>query len=249
MEIDPIDSSVFEVGYIDPIPSSAPKGLAAIPDTIQCSAPKPAPVARILSAILLTMFQTVTWMIRTVKSFFEDSHPKHLYQKLHQIALNKDPEQIREFFAKHANETTPTAYLFSEFLSLPELFSHLPSILQGANICLDGDKGFFCRRWKEHPECYKRISSHQYQGDECYAIDHLLFWMDAEGNTRFQFENSQWRGFFSAINHIIDFLRYRRDNEQQGIIGTSPHTEDYCLKIAIDRPTHFGIRTCVPPFP
>ena len=142
--------------------------------------------------------------------------------------------KVEAFLVEHADEEFAAGYLFSEFLDIPELHPHLTELLQGANICMVDDRGFFCRRWSEHPDCYRRISSHKYQENECYAIGHFLFWLDLEGNTRFQFENSPWKGFFSAINHAIDYLRYVRDNEQQGVTGSSVYTEEYCLKVEVD---------------
>ncbi len=222
--------------------TAAPRGLGSIPDSIHihpAAAPKPNLIKRFAISIGLVFIHMVTWSIQftnwILKTFFDfGSRQKVLYRELHHISKHGDMGKIEEFLVEHSEESFAAGYIFSEFVDLPELYSHLAEILQGANICMAGDNGFFCRRWSEHPDCYQRISSHEYQDDQCYAIGHFLFWLDLEGNTRFQFENSQFRGFFSGINHVIDYLRYRRDNEQQGVIGTSPHTEDYCLRVEVD---------------
>lgn len=252
MEITDCTSPDFETETsLTEIQMSSPKGLASIPDSIQphhvhAVAPKPNFLKRIAITIGLVFVHIITISIQfsnwILKTFFGySSRQKVLYRELHHISKNGTMGQIQEFLVENSHHAFAAGYLFSEFLDLPETYTHLTEILQGANICLENDKGFFCRRWSEHPECYRRISSHEYQDDECYAIGHFLFWLDLDGNTRFQFENSPLKGFFSSINHLIDYLRYRRDNEQQGVIGTSEHTEDYCLKIEID-PLEFMVR-------
>lgn len=244
MEIDNINSTSSSAEIeSEPNVQSVPKGLASVKDSVTLSgihrrAPKPPMLYAIAFSFCLVMFETITFLIRSlndaIKSIFGwKDHQKYLYRELHQVAAQKNEGKIREFLIQHKENSLPIAFLFGELLHMPELFPHLLDMLKGANICLN-DYGFFCRRWNEHPSCYKRLSSHNYQGDECYAIEHLLFWQDPEGHTRLQFENSQWRGIFDSIHHIIDFLRYRRDNEQQGVTGASPHTEDYCLNVEID---------------
>lgn len=221
--------------------SQTPKGLASVPDSIHAYpiAPKPNCFMRIAISLALVFFHLVTWSFQLVnwilKAIFGgESRQEGLYQKLHYLSKEGDMGGIRQFLEEHAEEPFAAGYLFSEFVHLPELHSHLAEILQGANICLVGDGGFFCRRWREHPDCYQCPSSHNYKEGQCFAIGHFLFWEDLDGSTRFQFENSPLRGFFGWIHHMIDFLRYRRDNEQQGVTGTSLHTEDYCLKVNVD---------------
>jgi hypothetical protein len=228
--------------------SQAPKGISSITDSIHIHpvAPKPNFIQRFVISLSLVFFHMVTWTVQLtnwiLKNIFGvESRQKILYRELHQISKEGDAEKIEKFLEEHSEDSFAAGYLFSEFSDLPELYPYLPRILEGANMCLAGDRGFFCRRWREYPDAYQRISSHKYQCNECYAIGHFLFWLDPEGNTRFQFENSPLRGFFSAINHCIDFLKYKRDNEQQGPTGTSSHTEHYCIRIEID-PTNFILR-------
>lgn len=217
-----------------------PKGFGAITESsdLNSKAPKPGPLWKFSLWVFLSLFQWATsafhfvrWVLKSI--FGLSSRQKILYQKLHEISERRDQEEIRAFLSEYSEEPFVAGYLFSEFLYLPELHFCLVDILQGANICFEEDQGFFCRRWSQHPESYKRSSSHKYQRDECYGLGHFLFFLDSEGNTRFQFENSPWGGD-SMVDHIVDFLRYRRDNEQQGVTGTSSYTEEYCIKIKVD---------------
>ncbi|PIS03293.1 MAG: hypothetical protein COT85_01025 [Chlamydiae bacterium CG10_big_fil_rev_8_21_14_0_10_42_34] len=224
----------------------ASKGLSSIPDSlsIEPCPQKPNLIVRtLLNIALLTLHSTVwtvlvtNWFFRACMGYF--SRQKELYLQLYPIAKKGDEVEITKFLAEHRKKPFAAGYLFSEFLRLPELYSVLPNILEGANVCLLNDEGFFCRRWSDHHDAYMRKSSHKYQDDQCFAIGHFLFWLDLEGNTRFQFEKSPMRGFFSSINHTIDYLRYLRDNEQQGVAGSSPHTEEFCIKIVVNKKSFF----------
>ena len=213
---------------------------------IHSQPPKPSLVSRIALFTALIFFQMLSWSLRSCSWVFEKifdcSCPeKPLYRELHKVSKQGNIEKIREFLIEQSENAFAASYFFSEFVELNEIYSHLPEILKGANVCLEGDSGFFCNRWSQHPASYQRLSSHQHLVGKCYAIGHVLFWIDLEGNSRFQFENSPLKGFLSSIDHIIDFLRYRKDNEQQGVVGTSPHTEEFCLRIEID-PSEFMFR-------
>ncbi|MBU6383951.1 MAG: hypothetical protein KGQ49_02015 [Verrucomicrobia bacterium] len=220
-----------------------PKGLAAIPDSLQASlhaplaAPKPNLIWRGALTLALSCFHLLVLNLRfiewVIELFTGPCQQKAMYRELHAIALEGDRAKIEEFLEEHPDPLFPACYLVSEVLSIPGAFPHLPAILEGANVCLAGDRGAFCQKWKTHPKCVQRISSHNYREDESFAIDHILFWVDPEGNTRFQLERSPLDGFFSALEHTIDYLRYKRDNEQQGVVGASPHTEDFCLRLPI----------------
>lgn len=216
------------------------KGFAAIPDTMELhpSAPQPNPIWRGGITVLIAAFHLLTFnlqfVIRLKEILFGSCPSKQLYIKLHSIAMQGDRKGVETFLADHADKSCPAGYFFSQFLKIPQIYSHLPALLQGANICLEGDGGAFCQKWKLHSECYKRVSSHQYQGEGCFAIGHMLFWVDPQMNTRFQLEKSPLNGFLSSIEHTIDYLRYKRDNQQQGVAGVSSQTEDFCLRIKIN---------------
>lgn len=221
--------------------SRVPKGLAEVPDSIEIppESPKPNAIQRFVITLGLVFIHLMTWTVQfcnwILKNVFGySSRQKMLYTELHHIAKNGDAQEIEAFLIQHGEEANAAGFLFSEFLFLPELHAHLPEILKGANVCFCKDNGFFCKRWREHPDTYRRISSHVYQGQECYGIGHFLFWLDPAGNTRFQFEKSPFLGFFSTVNHVIDYLRYKRDNEQQGVTGASSYTETYCLMCKVD---------------
>lgn len=220
----------------------APRGLSAISDSITpppAKAPRPGFFQRAAIHLGIIFVHAITWTVQFVnwayhKIFGYSCSQKEFYHKLHEVAEKGSPDEIKEFLIEHSDEGHATSYLSEEFLALPELYPHLTEILRGANICLLNDSGFFCRRWSDHPEAYRRTSSHAYQDKECYAIGHFLFWLDPQGHTRFQLEKSPFKGFFSAIDHTIDYLRYKRDNEQQGVMGASPHTEEYFIPVEVE---------------
>lgn len=217
----------------------SPKGLGQVPDSIDMRAlkraPKPNPILRIGYSIALGFFQVVTLGIELLAWMFERAFGRlthrSLYEKLYEISLNGNVHEVQSFLKKHSQNPSAVGYLFSEFQNLPEITVYLSEILNGANVCLEGDQGFFYSRWKSHAESYPRVSSHRYQIDTCFAIDHVLFWLDPEGNTRFQFENSPLDSLLNSTRHIADYLRYKRDNEQQGVTGASAFTEEHPLKL------------------
>jgi len=168
------------------------------------------------------IFKLFNWILKTFFGF--EGQQRALYRELHNVAEEGDEEEIRQFLTEHAAEN----YLCAEFLPHPELFPHLPEILRGANVCLK-DGGVFYKRWQSHGR--QRKSSHKCEG-KSYEIDHFHFWLQG-GDTRFQFEKSPLKGVFSSIDHLIDYLRYKRDNQQQGITGSSPHLDSNPLQCSI----------------
>jgi hypothetical protein len=236
-------TSVSEPTFNDiaSFPTDALKGLAAIKDTLEFTTPpyaKPPFFQRAFASIGLWLVHSSTFTIRFFYFLRDQIHgsceQKKLCRELHKLALEQDVEKIESFLEEAAQKDHPTGFLMGEFLALPELHDYLSEILKGANVCLKGDGGFFCHQWNQHPESYKRISSHKYQGDHSYALGYFLFWIDLEGNTRFQFEKSPLRGFRNHLNHVIDYLHYKRDNKQIGIAGKSMYTETHCLNVQVD---------------
>ncbi len=158
-----------------------------------------------------------------------------------QLLLAAKQGKAEQFIGKNGHHPHFGGYLMQELKALPELHAHLEEIVKGANVRIEGDRGFFCHHWRSHPEARRRISSHKYQEKHCYELHHFAFWLDPDGHTRFQLQNSPLRGLRSCIEHLIDLLRYRRDNRQQGPAGSSPRTETDCISVAID-PQDFQTR-------
>lgn len=173
--------------------------------------------------------RSITWIFKKCLGYTTKN--PNVYGKLYKMATSGDHSKIEAFLKKI---TLNERYYFSEIFRIHELHPHLTKILEGANICLANDGGTLFNKWKQHPQAKSRSSSHNYQKGQCYAIEHFLFWLDPNGNTRFQLEKSPLKGFCSRIEHLIDYLRYKRDHQQQGVVGTSPHTEDRCLSIEIN---------------
>lgn len=238
-EIQEIDTE-YLVNEPPPLLRSIPRGLASIPDSID-SIPHPKPNLFIRSTISfglwtlhasLWLFHVLSWIIHKING---PCLEKDLYLQLRQVLENN--EDLSSFLEKAEKQPHVAGFMVRELKNLPELQTHLKEILGGANIRIIGDKGFFYRRWSSHPKAYPRISSHNYQKGKCYGLGYICFWLDLEGHTRFQFENTPLRGFQNTIYHLIDMLRYWRDNEQQGVAGISPYTESHCLNIPINLET------------
>ena len=227
-----------------------PGGLSSIPDSIQSLAsenpPKPPLLQRMFVStllfglhIILLSFHFVFWVIDRITSTQSE---KSIFKDL--LKTIEEQDDLIGFLKDSSSKGGPAGFIMREFAALPEFFQDLKEILGGANVCLFGDKGFFCRQWSGHPEAQRRISSHKYRGEECYELGHFLFWIDTEGNTRFQLENTPLNSFRNAIYHLFDLLRYWRDNEQQGVVGTSKYTETSCLSIAVD-PKKYLLRKAI----
>lgn len=256
---DVLASSWKDEDFFTPSFSPGKTGLAAIPDSLSSAhfkelpakhppleriPPKPPLYVRALVSFGLAMthlftmtFQIFFWLFDVIYGM---SQEKLLYHRLHEIANEKNLEKLFQFLKEQAEKDHIAGYLMKQFLHLPELHGHLVEILQGANVRLENDQGFFFRIWSQHPDAYARISSHQYLGDACFQLGYFLFWIDLEGNTRFQFENNPLKTPRDWIFHWIDLLRYKRDNRQQGITGTSHHTEPYCLSFSIQKREEMG---------
>lgn len=221
-----------------PIAPLSPKGLSSIPDSLAPPSHPPPPffkktivsfalaAAHLLFAPFYILFGAIDWI-------YGICIQKNLYRALGKIV--EKGGDIAEFLSSAASQKTEAGFILGEFAHLPELHPYLKEILEGANICLREEGGHLFSLWKAHPQAYPRTSSHKYQKGCCFALNHLLFWLDLEGNTRFQFENNPFlRDFRGTLFHFIDYLRYIKDNRQQGVIGTSSYTESYSIDIPID---------------
>ncbi len=224
-----------------PQAGESPKGLAGIPDSISPppqKGEKPHFIKRTLISIGLVLvyllaspFFLLHWIFEAV--FYGGDNEKALYHKLSK-AIQKGPEKIKKFLNKHKDKPGSIGIIFKEFLNLEEVHPHLPKILEGANVQLMNDGGYFYDKWSQISISYQRMSSHVYQEGKCRAIDHLLFWKALDGNTRFQLEHSPLEGFsIRSLWHLVKWMVYRRDNEQQGVTGISPHVEDHPIMVPI----------------
>lgn len=231
-----------------------PKGLGSIPDSIQSLATqepaKPPLLKRLFVStllfglhIFLLSLHFFFWIIDRIAS---QRSEKSIFKEL--LKTIDEQDDLIRFLKTSSTKGGPAGFVMREFLALPEFFEDLKEILGGANVCLLGDNGFFCNQWSKNPEAHQRISSHQYRGKECYELGHFLFWIDLDGNTRFQLENTPVKGFRNAVYHLFDLLKYWRDNEQQGVVGTSKYTEKFCLSIAVD-PKKYLIRKALDRLP
>lgn len=219
------------------IPLSLPVDPLSIDPLHGVQAPSAPLLQRLTAAAGLVFFQLLTfsiqlwsWGVEWIRGPCEE---RMLYKELYQLAQTNNLDQIEQFLTLRAEEFHGAAYILKELFTLPELYPYLIDILQGANVQLVGDNGQFYNRLLAHPKSHPRISSHKYQNKHCAELGYLLFWIDLEGNTRFQLEKNPLKNLRSTIHHICDYLRYKRDNQQQGIVGSSRYTESHCLSISM----------------
>lgn len=236
----PLEFEKIDATSPNPPLKEVENGLSAIKDSIHISVPhtKPPLLKRAFMALslfvvhMLTLtFQFCCWIADLITG---PCRQKALYRELSKAATAKDLSAIKLILIKGSQENHAAGYMMKELLAMPELHDHLEEILGGANVRLIDENGFFFQLWSQHPEAYQRKSSHEYQPNKSFALNHLLFWIDLDGNTRFQFENNPLKGLRNSIYHFIDYLRYRRDNLQQGVAGKSKHVEERCLTIRVN---------------
>lgn len=219
------------------IKAGAPKGLLQGKDTLETPPKhqKPPFLQRGAMAFGLLVVHAFTLGYRllcwTRDAVCGPCRQRKLYK---QLLLAAKQGKAETFIKANANHPHFAGYLMQELEAMPKLHPHLEEIVKGANVRIEGDQGFFCFHWRKHPEARQRISSHKYQAKHCYELHHFVFWLDPKGHTRFQLQKSPLKGLRSCIEHLIDLLRYRRDNRQQGPAGSSPRTETHCITVAID---------------
>jgi hypothetical protein len=238
MSIEPINGSSLET--IDPLSnfSHISKGVGEIPDTLSPGLPGPPPflvraalsVGIVCLHALLSAFHLACWIYDL---FFGEPEEKSIYLALHDLSHSQDLA-VAHMQKLHRAATDPIAHFWiGELLAIEELHPHLGELLRGANVRLEKDQGHFFRKWAEHSESYPRISSHHYQEPHCRALGHVLFYLDLQGHTRMQFENSPLLGVRGWIYHTLDYLYYCHDNQQIGVAGISPHTDAFHLNIQV----------------
>ncbi len=180
---------------------------------------------------------------------------KATYRGLAQIARSENTGELREFMAHRAKLETISGFFMGEFLALSkdknqnqdleqDLHKHLLKIMQGAQVHLD-DGGALFRVWQEHPSASPRRSSHS-QWKETIELGHCLFGLVQRGehlHTCFQFENSPvWGSIMTPIHHLIDYLRYKSTDQNQGPAGSSPHVDHRPLALHVDVDAYFKAR-------
>lgn len=222
-----------------PAGGCSPRSICYIPPT-SCKSPhflKRALISIALCVVRCTLgtFYALFWALDRI---FGHSSERNLLTLFSQIVDQEG--DISAFLQEASSKDSATGYILGELRHIPELHPLMRHILCGANVRLH-DQGHFFETWKQNPHAYRRHSSHNYQGQDCFALDHFLFWRDLEGNTRFQFENSPLKGFCNTIYHLIDYLCYLRDNLQQGILGSSPHVESSCIDVLLANREQVGM--------
>lgn len=149
-----------------------------------------------------------------------------------QKILLSEKENIANHYLSLSEKDTALEYLNSIedqklayiLLELYPYKSSLKEILNGANVRVK-DGGLLHHKWSLNPEGYQRFSSHKAKKDSTKALSHLLFYLDDEGNTRFQIEKTPLKGFFGSCLHLLDYFYYLISQNQQGLTGTSKYIE------------------------
>lgn len=156
-----------------------------------------------------------------LKNYCQENKDEHLFEFIYSLSLEwkKDRQDFEE--------------LLLEVFHIREFHPHLKEIFHGANVKII-DQGRLFEKWKKNPLVYSRASSHNHKPGQCFAFSHSLFWLDSQGNTRFQLENTPLTGISNRLLHLIDYFNYIKTNEQQGILGTSKYTEDNPIVITIE---------------
>lgn len=236
-----VDSVRFcsEMAGIPPVfaKTRSPKGILQGKDTLDSPPehPKPPLLQRGAMAFGLFVVHAFTLGYRFLCWLCDAACGPCRQRKLYkQLLLAAKEGKAEQFIKANAHHSHFAGYLMKELQAMPELHTHLEEIVKGANVRIKGDQGFFCHHWRKQPGTHRRISSHKYQGKHCYELHHFVFWLDLKGHTRFQLQKSPLKGLRSCIEHLIDLLRYRRDNRQQGPAGSSPRTETHCITVVID---------------
>jgi len=182
----------------------------------------------------LIQYKAFAWIKR--KIFGLSKEEKLMYQLEKYCRENKDEELYRFVYTlslERKKDREDFEELLLELFHIKELHIHLKEIFRGANIKIE-DNGSFFNKWKSNPQSYSRMSSHDHEKGQGFAFSHSLFWLDKDGHTRFQLENTPLTGISNRILHLIDYLHYIKSSEQQGILGSSIYTETNPIIIKVD---------------
>ena len=132
-----------------------------------------------------------------------------------------------------------------DLVAMEKDLSHIHPILQGANVEVIGDSGFFFNAWKANSNARQRQCSHKHDSDKAYSIrgsffNEFLFWKDKDTHfTRFQLEansiHNPLRNWPSLVLHLRDYLNYKISGLQQSQFGQSPFTENKPIRIVFEK--------------
>lgn len=243
MSIDPINSSSTSIDFIDDLSSykSEPQTQRVDPfkdhHMISYETEQNPTLFRFiinfLQYCLKSYFVQFDFFHELKKKIFGLSHEELIIERLKSLHLEEDHTKIPPFLKSLPKNDHEIDYLLAELLEIEEIHPHFKEILAGANVKIE-DNGFFFHKWQSHNASYKRTSSHHHQKGMCYGFSYILFWIDADGHTRFQFEKTPLKGFTNRLYHLLDYLTYKNEGKQQGIIGSSVYTEKYPLTFQVN---------------
>ncbi len=161
---------------------------------------------------------------------------ERLFQSLH-LPDPKDTQAILKRLASNDPSLAPKALI--DFLSHPAISKHLRKMMKGANVLVRGKKAnTLFRKLTQLPGVSQRRSSHPHKSGTSYGFEsplfgELLFWKDLKGKVRLQFEAHSLKSLFKIYCHTIDFFQYKLYNRQQGVYGSSKHTDAFPIVITI----------------
>lgn len=160
---------------------------------------------------------------------------ERFFQSIH-LKDAKDAQEVLSHLLVDDPSLAPKTLV--DFLCRPSVAPFLPKLMKGANCVLEGDTESLFWQCTQIPGAKPRPSSHPHQKGTSYGIEstllgECLIWKDQEGKMRLQFEAHSLTSLFKAYFHLVDYLRYKLNSEQQGLYGSSKHTDAHPLVIRI----------------
>lgn len=155
---------------------------------------------------------------------------KHREQFFNSLQLCDREDTKKVMVRLHASNPSLAPQIVIDLLSQASIWPHLRELMRGANAQLQGNTGELFRKLTQLQGATQRISSHAYQEGTSYGVEiplfgELLFWKDLSGNLRLQFEAHSLGTIFNIYYHFIDYLYYKLHGRQQGLYGSSRHTD------------------------
>ena len=160
------------------------------------------------------------------------NHIKAAQERLRESLQLKDQQDtsvVIKQLVKKDPSLAPRAV--TDFLCSSSAIPRLNRLMQGANARVCGSKGDrLFQAWKQCKGAKQRISSHAHQPGTSYGLEiplfgELLFWKDAQGHLRLQFEAHSLNSPFQIHHHSVDYMHYRLSGKQQGLYGASKHVD------------------------